>query len=451
MSSTRGKLSATDHPGSPAPRVRRRRPAVTEGDEQAGDGHGAHSPQGRVMDLDPRPVDTELEHEFLDLALTSNGAVRWSLRFTDDSVTYTTGMSGLLGLADAGEEVVRTRLRELLEPLILSTRTTAVWQDLDLEQPVQDTDGQTRFVRFHARRISSGGGTEALIGVANDVTRAHRDRQSLSDLADRYRLLVELSPDAICVHQDGIVRYGNSAALQIAGVDRSDQLVGRPVADFVEPDSLQAMYHRLSKLTSPGARTRPVEAELVRYDGATLPVELVSVRTTWEGRPAMQVIMRDITTKKAAEATLRYQAALVQHVSNAIIATDRHGLVTSWNPAAEAVYGISNDKALGRHVGEVVGAPLCPTDLLRAEGGVLEALHSLGLRTGRDVGVVAFDDAPWATLLDPPLTVVAQPAYDIGAIGAQLLLSRIGGDHDEPTTKTLSAHLVARGSTQRLP
>jgi len=327
------------------------------------------------MDLDPRPVDTELEHEFLDLALTSNGAVRWSLRFTDDSVTYTTGMSGLLGLADAGEEVVRTRLRELLEPLILSTRTTAVWQDLDLEQPVQDTDGQTRFVRFHARRISSGGGTEALIGVANDVTRAHRDRQSLSDLADRYRLLVELSPDAICVHQDGIVRYGNSAALQIAGVDRSDQLVGRPVADFVEPDSLQAMYHRLSKLTSPGARTRPVEAELVRYDGATLPVELVSVRTTWEGRPAMQVIMRDITTKKAAEATLRYQAALVQHVSNAIIATDRHGLVTSWNPAAEAVYGISNDKALGRHVGEVVGAPLCPTDLLRAEGGVLEALH----------------------------------------------------------------------------
>lgn len=83
--------------------------------------------------------------------------------------------------------------------------------------------------------------------------------------------------------------------------------------------------------------------------------------------------------------------------------------------------------------------------------GVLEALHSLGLRTGRDVGVVAFDDAPWATLLDPPLTVVAQPAYDIGAIGAQLLLSRIGGDHDEPTTKTLTAHLVARGSTQRLP
>ncbi|GAA2812091.1 LacI family DNA-binding transcriptional regulator [Saccharopolyspora taberi] len=81
--------------------------------------------------------------------------------------------------------------------------------------------------------------------------------------------------------------------------------------------------------------------------------------------------------------------------------------------------------------------------------GVLEMMAELGLRAGRDIGVVAFDDAPWATLLDPPLTVVAQPAYDMGSAGAQLLLSRIGGDHSEPTTTTLSAHLVGRGSSSK--
>ena len=81
--------------------------------------------------------------------------------------------------------------------------------------------------------------------------------------------------------------------------------------------------------------------------------------------------------------------------------------------------------------------------------GVLEMMAELGLRAGRDIGVVAFDDAPWATLLDPPLTVVAQPAYEMGAAGAQLLLSRIGGDHTDATTTTLSAHLVARGSSSR--
>ncbi len=81
--------------------------------------------------------------------------------------------------------------------------------------------------------------------------------------------------------------------------------------------------------------------------------------------------------------------------------------------------------------------------------GVLESLAELGLRPGRDIGVVAFDDAPWATLLDPPLTVVSQPAYDMGAVGAQLLLDRIGGEITEPSTTTLSAHLVARGSSSR--
>lgn len=81
--------------------------------------------------------------------------------------------------------------------------------------------------------------------------------------------------------------------------------------------------------------------------------------------------------------------------------------------------------------------------------GVLQTLADLGLRPGRDVGVVAFDDAPWTTLLDPPLTVVAQPAYDMGAVGAQLLLDRLNAPGAPPTTQTLSAHLVVRGSTTR--
>lgn len=81
--------------------------------------------------------------------------------------------------------------------------------------------------------------------------------------------------------------------------------------------------------------------------------------------------------------------------------------------------------------------------------GVLETLAELGLRPGRDVGVLAFDDAPWTTLLDPPLTVVAQPAYDMGAVAAQLLLDRLSDPGGAPTTQTLSANLVIRGSTTR--
>jgi LacI family transcriptional regulator len=81
--------------------------------------------------------------------------------------------------------------------------------------------------------------------------------------------------------------------------------------------------------------------------------------------------------------------------------------------------------------------------------GVLEALSELDLRLGEDVGVVAFDDAPWAPLVNPPLSVVSQPAYDIGKVAAELLMARIADSTRTFTTTTLSASLITRGSSTR--
>ncbi|WP_158891248.1 LacI family DNA-binding transcriptional regulator [Amycolatopsis anabasis] len=104
---------------------------------------------------------------------------------------------------------------------------------------------------------------------------------------------------------------------------------------------------------------------------------------------------------------------------------------------------------------ELLDEPEPPDALLVANSamaiGVLEALGSRNLRLGADVGVVAFDDVPWATLINPPLTVVAQPAYELGTVAARLLLDRISDNTREVTTRTLGARLIARGSTQRTP
>ncbi|TWD82334.1 LacI family transcriptional regulator [Kribbella amoyensis] len=81
--------------------------------------------------------------------------------------------------------------------------------------------------------------------------------------------------------------------------------------------------------------------------------------------------------------------------------------------------------------------------------GVLQALQEHGVRLGREVGLVSFDDAPWAALIDPPLSVVAQPAYEIGTVAARLLLARITDSTRPPTTTTLGARLIERGSSHR--
>jgi len=184
--------------------------------------------------------------------------------------------------------------------------------------------------------------------------------------------LVELSPDAICVHEKGVLTYANRAALETFAARSTGEVVGRRFTDFVAEDSRPAVVEKLALLTGPGEATEPVEALMSRLDGSKFAVETVSVRLG--DRHAYQVVMRDITAKKAAADALRYQAALVSHVSDALIATTGEGVVTSWNPAAEAVYGWTAAEAVGRRASELVGAPL-DLPAIRRGGGVAEAVH----------------------------------------------------------------------------
>ncbi|MEN3269114.1 MAG: LacI family transcriptional regulator [Pseudonocardia sp.] len=82
--------------------------------------------------------------------------------------------------------------------------------------------------------------------------------------------------------------------------------------------------------------------------------------------------------------------------------------------------------------------------------GVLEEVRRRGLRVGVDLGVITFDDAPWAPFISPPMSVVAQPAYDVGAQAAQLLMERVKGTApDAPRHLWLSTMLIVRESSRR--
>ena len=80
--------------------------------------------------------------------------------------------------------------------------------------------------------------------------------------------------------------------------------------------------------------------------------------------------------------------------------------------------------------------------------GALRAIRELGLAVPKDVALVAFDDSPWTTLTSPQLSVVAQPAYEIGRVAAELLST--AGDRSARTI-VLSPQLIVRESSMRRP
>ncbi len=232
------------------------------------------------------------------------------------------------------------------------------------------------------------------MGNDADGASASNLSRSVVDPAEvRYRRLVDNSPDPMCVHADGIVVYVNPAGVRGIRAPSADDLVGRGITELVEPESVGPMLERISALKKEGDSSAPAEATLLRLDGSPVPVEVVSVLTRWNGKPAYQVIFRDLTAQKAAEATLRYQAELVNCVSDAIIATSSDGIVTSWNPAAETIYGRPAARALGLPIGEAVDAEINLAAIV-ADGGVAQAKHRAadGSVVNVRLAVAAMDD-----------------------------------------------------------
>lgn len=131
--------------------------------------------------------------------------------------------------------------------------------------------------------------------------------------------------------------------------------------------------------------------------------------------------------------------------------------------AALADHGIAFDPSLtcagdsrqpsGRHLTDQLLALTRPPSALLVGNsmmtlGALEAIREGGLRIPQDIAVVGYDDMPWALALDPPLSVVRQPGYELGTRAAELLLQRIRDPGRSTTLLTLQPELVVRGSSR---
>jgi diguanylate cyclase (GGDEF)-like protein/PAS domain S-box-containing protein len=245
----------------------------------------------------------------------------------------------------------------LVAPIVTTLQAGAPWRDYELQQRLESTTGDVQHFLVRARQVRENGKVVGCAGLVVDISDRQLVEANMRELIDRYRRLVDLSPDGIVVHQGGRVVYVNRAGVGLIGARDFDDLLGRSIIDFVHTDSLGPTLERIGQLTEDVPVSEAAEAALVRFDGTPLVVESVSVLTRWEGEDAYQVILRDLTDRKLAEAALRYQANLVGHVSDAIIGVDVFGRVESWNNAAEVIYGVSSADAVGSWFHDLVGLP----------------------------------------------------------------------------------------------
>jgi PAS domain S-box-containing protein len=207
-------------------------------------------------------------------------------------------------------------------------------------------------------------GTEFPVDInlsAIDTSEGMLVEAAIRDVTDRVRAeernrlfesLLEAAPDAFVVADSrGRIRLVNAQVEKLFGYERSE-LVGQQVEVLV-PDSVKTWHpqHRSGYMGDP--RTRPMGAGLQlsarRKDGSEFPVDIgLSAIETAEGL-LVSAAIRDMSELRRAEARSGL-AAIVDSSHDAIIGATLEGVITSWNPAAERLYGWSAAEAIGKDV-----------------------------------------------------------------------------------------------------
>ncbi len=164
------------------------------------------------------------------------------------------------------------------------------------------------------------------IAVAVERKRAE---EALLQSEERYRSLVESSPFAVGGHMKGELFYVNPAAVKMMGAESADDLLGMNIMSLVHPDYREIVAERARQSQEEGKPQPLMVEKFLRLDGEVIDVEVISIPFTYQGKPATQVVVSDVTERKRAEAALQESQERLTYVVTSspliLFAIDKEG------------------------------------------------------------------------------------------------------------------------------
>lgn len=146
-----------------------------------------------------------------------------------------------------------------------------------------------------------------------DITERKHTEDQLRESEERYRRLVEASPDAIGIIAGGKVVYANASVVDLVGATSPDELIGLDIMDFV-PRDLRELFRKQSERVMRTLRSAILaEGKMVRLDGSLVDIEATIIPFMHQGRPALQVVIHDVTEQRQIDQVKSDFIAAVSH------------------------------------------------------------------------------------------------------------------------------------------
>jgi PAS domain S-box-containing protein len=157
---------------------------------------------------------------------------------------------------------------------------------------------ETKYVEMRGLPFIDSDGEKSLLLAFSDITEKRLAEKALSESEQRYKTLFELAPFPILVHCEGKIVLINQAGKNYMGTSDEEILKSKSILDFVHPESLTAVKQRIKEMSEMGKPQNMMDEKLISYDGTILDMEVAASPLVYNGKPAILVVMNDISERK---------------------------------------------------------------------------------------------------------------------------------------------------------
>lgn len=171
-----------------------------------------------------------------------------------------------------------------------------------------------------------------------EISEREKTEKALRESEDRYRVLVESSPNPIFVHSEGEITFLNPEAVKVLGGTSSEDFLGKPALSILHHDYHDIAKKRIQAVYDKRESAELMEAKFIRLDGKIIDVEIMGSIIDYMGKAASQVVFNNITERKQAEKEKsRLETHLRQAQKMEAIATLSGGIAHQFNNALTAI------------------------------------------------------------------------------------------------------------------
>lgn len=204
-------------------------------------------------------------------------------------------------------------------------------------------------------------GESCMISVITDITERKKAEEALRESEENYRTLINNASIGIVVIQDNKLVMINPHLYEMFGYNGEEAEMLELLSIF-HPEDREIIVERMKERLTGIPPGDPIDARIFTKSGDMRWIRTRSVKIQWNGKPAIQAFILDITEEKKAEEQIRYQASLVDNVTDAIISHDQDLKILSFNKAAERIFKVNKDDILGQDIRSICEIELINTN-----------------------------------------------------------------------------------------